>query len=131
MTLATLASHFRPRPAIPALLALLIGLMIALPAAGRPDVGPLVAWGVPIALVVSAGLALAAGFCSFAPPMAWLAVVALASKPLLAVAGAGVRFALLAGTALALAGVAIQGWRVATGRFVPTPDAPADAPPRD
>lgn len=131
MTFATLTGHFRPRPAIPAMLVLLIGLMIALPAAGRPDIGPLVAWGVPIALVVSAGLALAAGFCSFFPPLAWLAVVALASKPLLAVAGAGVRIALLTGAVLAIAALAVQGWRVATGRFVPTPDAPADAPPRD
>jgi hypothetical protein len=131
MNFATLRAHCRPRPAIPALLVLLMGLMIALPAAGRPEVGPLVAWGMPIALVVSAGLALAAGFCSFFPPIAWLAVVALGSKPLLAASAAAIPAALAIGAVLAIAAIGIQGWRVATGRFVPTPGEPADAASRD
>jgi hypothetical protein len=120
MTFETLTAHFRPRPAIPGVLVLVLGLMIALPAAGRPEVGALVAWGVPLALVGSAGLALAAGFCSFFPPIAWLAVIALAAKPLLAIDAPGIPVALSIGALLALAALGIQAWRVATGRFVPT-----------
>lgn len=130
MTLARLAAHFRPRPAIPAMLVLLLGLMLAMPAAGRGDFGPLVVWGVPIALVGSAALALAAGFCSFVPPLAWLGVVALGSRSLLAIPTVTIPVALGIGAALAVAALAIQVWRVATGRFVPTPAESADAPTR-
>ncbi len=132
MGLGRLTAHLRPRPAIPALIVLSIALLIALPAAGRPELGPLVAWGVPIALVVSAGLALAAGFCSFFPPLAWFAFVALAIKPLLALPSAAVLVALALGALLAAAALVIQAWRVATGRFVPTtPGESVEVAPRD
>lgn len=117
-----LLAHCRPQPAIPALLLLLLTLMIALPAARQPQVSALVAWGVPAGLLGSAGLALAAGFCSFFPPLAWLAVAWLASDRLGSIPASLIEPALWAGTAIALLAIAIQGWRVATSRFVPTID---------
>ncbi len=131
MDLETLKAHCRPRPAIPALTVLLMGLMLALPAAGRPEVGPLVAWGVPLALVGSAVLAFAAGFCSFVPPLAWLTVVALGSKSLLALPTAAASASLAAGVALSVAALAIQLWRVATRRFVPSRGDQTDGSPGD
>jgi len=118
--LPQLLAHCRPQPAIPALLVLTLTLMIALPAAGQPQPSALVAWGVPLGLVASAGLALAAGFCSFAPPVAWLALAWFASGSLRTIAAAGIEPALLVGTTVAIVALAIQAWRVGTRRFVPT-----------
>lgn len=125
--LAQLLSHCRPQPAIPALLLLMVTLLMALPAANQTEPGSLIGWGVPIGLLGSAGLALAAGFCSFFPPLAWLATVALISGPLHAIASSAIVPALWSGVAIALCGLGIQAWRVWTGRFVPTID-PIDPP---
>ena len=120
MTPHTLVAHCRPQPAIPAMLLLMLVLLVALPAAGSTPPGALLAWGIPLGLLGSAALALAAGFCSFFPPVAWLAVAWLASGSLRAIAAPLVEPALWAGSAIAAAGLAIQAWRVATRRFVPT-----------
>jgi hypothetical protein len=124
--LRTLLCHCRPQPAIPALLLLMVTLMMALPAANRPQASTLLAWVVPLGLLGSAGLALAAGFCSFFPPLAWLVVAGLASASLRAVAAPSIEPALWAGVAIAVVGLGIQAWRVATRRFVPTIDAGGD-----
>lgn len=118
--LATVLAHLRPQPAIPALLLLVLTLMIALPAANQAAPGMLIAWGVPLGLLGSAGLALAAGFCSFFPPLAWLTIAWLGSASLLAIDTPLIDSALWLGTAVALAAIGVQSWRVATQRFVPT-----------
>jgi hypothetical protein len=120
--LTRVLANCRPQPAIPALLLLLLTLMMALPAANQPQPGALIAWGVPLGLLASAGLALAAGFCSFFPPFAWLALAWLASGRLGSIAAPLIEPALWAGSAIALLAVVIQTWRVATQRFVPTLD---------
>lgn len=120
--LTRVLAHCRPQPAIPALLLLLLTLMMALPAANQPQPGALVTWGVPLGLLASAGLALAAGFCSFFPPLAWLVLAWLASGRLGSIAAALIEPALWAGSAIALLAMVIQSWRVATQRFVPTLD---------
>jgi len=118
--LPTLLAHCRPQPAIPAVLVLMVTLLIALPAAGAAAPGAMVAWGVPLGLLASAGLALAAGFCSFFPPFAWLALAWLAAASLRSIAAPWIEAALWLGSAIAVAAIAIQAWRVATRRFVPT-----------
>jgi hypothetical protein len=120
MTLSKLLAHCRPQPAIPALLLLMVTLLVALPAAGATTPGAAIAWGVPLGLLVSAALALAAGFCSFFPPVAWLAIAWLAAGSLRAIAAPWIEPALWFGSAIAAAALALQAWRVATRRFVPT-----------
>jgi hypothetical protein len=118
--LATLLAHCRPQPAIPALLLLMLTLLVALPAANQTEPSTLVVWIVPLGLLGSAGLALAAGFCSFFPPVAWLAMAWLASSLLRSIAAPLIEPALWAGAAIAVLGLGIQAWRVATRRFMPT-----------
>lgn len=120
MTLNTVLAHCRPQPAIPALLLLMLTLLVALPAAGATTPGAVIAWGVPLGLLGSAALALAAGFCSFFPPVVWLAIAWLAAGSLRAIAVPWIEPSLWVGSAVAVAGIAIQAWRVATRRFVPT-----------
>lgn len=120
MNLNNVLAHCRPQPAIPALLLLMLTLLVALPAAGAATPGALIAWGVPLGLLGSAALALAAGFCSFFPPVAWLAIAWLAAGSLRAIESTWIEPALWFGSAIAAAALAIQAWRVATRRFVPT-----------
>ena len=120
MTLNTVLAHCRPQPAIPAQLLLMLTLLVALPAAGATTPGAVITWGVPLGLLGSAALALAAGFCSFFPPLAWLALAWLAAASLRAIAAPWIETALWLGSAIAVAAIAIQAWRVATRRFVPT-----------
>ncbi len=116
----TVIANSRPQPAIPALLVLLLTLVFAASFAGSPAWG---AWAVAAGIVVSCGLAIAAGFCSVFPPLAWIAVAWLGSdvvqrlsNPLYG------RVAVFAGMLAAGMMVAAQIWRVTTGKFVPTID---------
>lgn len=120
MKLDTVLAHCRPQPAIPALLVLVVTLMIALPASGPSQPGALITWGVPLGLVASAGLALAAGFCSFFPPAAWLAIAWLAAGTLTPASVPAAEPAHWLASGVCLIAFAIQGWRVATRRFVPS-----------
>lgn len=117
----TLLAHCRPQPAIPGLLVLFLTVVIAVftydPGAERS------AWAllIPVALLASCGLAIAASFCSFFPAAAWILVGWWAMK--FTVVGplpAYNRYVLMAGMGAAAAMLILQGWRVATGRFVPT-----------
>jgi hypothetical protein len=118
--LTVIAAHLRPQPAIPAVFVLLLtGLLVRI-AAGQSEPGMLLAWGIPLGLIASAGLALAAGFCSFFPPLAWLCLAWLGSGPLESLPITAARAGLGVGTAVAIAALAIQAWRVITGRFTPT-----------
>lgn len=109
-------ANCRPQPAIPAMLVLVLTLMFA-----ASSVASWAPWAVAAGLVVSCGLAIAAGFCSFFPPLAWLAVAWLAADVLARLPGPLVaRVALLVGTVAAVAMLGAQAWRVKTGRFVPT-----------
>lgn len=127
-TLEKLTANSRPQPAIPAVLVLMIcGLFAG--AAVQAGSGSLAAWGLTAGLLASCGLAVAAGFCSVFPTLAWIGLAWLllgGAAPELAV---HTRVALAAGTFAAAAMTLVQVWRVKTGRFVPTitEDAPEEA----
>jgi hypothetical protein len=113
-------AHLRPQPAIPAAFVLLLTSVLARMAMGASEPGLLMTWGVPLGLLASAGLALAAGFCSFFPPLIWLVLAwwgpLAAPNPKIA----ALPVTLWIATAVAVAGLGIQAFRVATGRFKPT-----------
>jgi membrane protein implicated in regulation of membrane protease activity len=78
-------------------------------------------WLIAAGILVSCGLAIAAGFCSFFPPLAWMALALLCLNSTRAWASPlPVRVAFLAGVFASVVMLAIQAWRVRTGRFVPT-----------
>lgn len=118
-TLETLTANSRPQPAIPAVLVLMIcGLFAG--AAVTAGSGSLAAWGLTLGLLASCGLAVAAGFCSVFPTLAWIGLAWLLfgrTAPALAL---HTQVALAAGTIAAAVMMLVQVWRVRTGRFVPT-----------
>ncbi len=119
-------AHLRPQPAIPAVFVLLLTSVLARMAMGTSEPGLLMTWGVPLGLIASAGLALAAGFCSFFPPLIWLVLAwwgpLAAPNPRIAALPATLWIA----TAVAVAALGIQAWRVSTGRFKPTIEVDQD-----
>lgn len=130
------AANCRPQPAIPALLVLLLcGLYFFMataptlvPGAGAvtPALSLVAAWGITLGVLVSCALAVAAGFCSLFPMLAWIGLSLLLFGSRMALLPWHTRAALLAGIAAAALMVAVQIWRVRTGRFVPTIDDPAE-----
>lgn len=122
MNLNTVLAHCRPQPAIPAMLVLVITLLIALPAAGQPQPGAMVTWGVPLGLLASAGLALAAGFCSFFPPAAWLGIAWLAADTLTPASVPAAAPTHWVASGMCVIALGLQSWRVLTRRFVPSRD---------
>ena len=121
----TLLANFKPQPAIPALFVLLITILAPVmsqgPSAVAGDTGSTFLLLIPVGIVVSCGLAVAAGFCSLFPQMAWIAMATWALKftqsgPLPAYN----YMVLLAGIVVAGAMVILQVWRVRTGKFQPT-----------
>jgi hypothetical protein len=119
-------ANCRPQPAIPAVLVLL--LMVLLPAmSARTGVSEWQLWLIPAGVLASAGLAIAAGFCSLAPQFIWvvlswwgLALVGQTGLP--GWCSAAIYFGMMAVSAMFF----IQIWRVVTGRFVPTVNDPQD-----
>lgn len=119
-----LAANLRPHPAIPAMLVLLFTIVIPV-MSHEPGVaaggGSLLSLLIPVGIVASCGLAIAAGFCSLFPQAAWILVALWALKftdngalP------AYNRYVLIAGMIAAAAMIVAQVWRVRTGRFTPT-----------
>ena len=119
-------AHLRPQPAIPAVFVLLLTSVLARMAMGPSEPGMLMTWGIPLGLLASVGLALAAGFCSFFPPLIWLLLAwwgpLAAPNPKIP----ALTVTLWIATAIACAAVLIQAWRVATGRFTPTIEVDRD-----
>ncbi len=116
-------ANCRPRPAIPAIAALfltvLLPVMSAVPTPGEAATWQLVL--VPVGTVLSCVLAVSAGFCSLAPPALWLLGAGWALS-LIGRAGlpdwqAGIVYACMA---VAGAMIVVQLWRICTGRFIPT-----------
>lgn len=113
-----LVANCRPQPAIPAVLVMMLTLVGASSAAGG---GASAGWLIGAGLLASCGLGIAAGFCSFAPPLAWLGLAWLGRGLFEAAAGAPYTgYALLLCSVAAVAMLGVQAWRVATGRFVPS-----------
>jgi len=127
----SILANSRPQPAIPAVIVLLLSVMVpvlSLEPGTTPDhTSASVAWLLlPLAILASSGLAIAAGFCSFAPPVIWIAMAAWAMK--FTQAGGPMppynRFVLFAGMLACGAMIVFQIYRVRTGRFVPTINDP-------
>ncbi len=113
-------ANSRPQPAIPALLALM--LMVLLPAlSAKTGISAWQIWLIPAGVMVSAGLAIAAGFCSLAPQLIWVALslwgLTLIDKADLP---AWHNMIFYFGLAAVSAMFFVQIWRIVTGRFVPT-----------
>jgi hypothetical protein len=124
-TLEKLTANSRPQPAIPSVLVLMICGVFA-GAAVKAGSSSLVAWGLTAGLLASSGLAVAAGFCSVFPTLAWIGLAWLLLGAAAPAAALHTQVALAAGTIAAAAMTLVQVWRVRTGRFVPTitEDAP-------
>jgi len=118
--LQRILAHLRPQPAIPAVFVLLLTSVLARMALGSSEPGLLMTWGVPLGLLASAGLALAAGFCSFFPPLIWLVLAWWGPLAALNPEIPSLQITLWIATAVALAALGIQAWRVSTGQFKPT-----------
>lgn len=124
-TLESITANARPQPAIPAVLVLMLcGLLAG--AALRAGDGSVTAWALTIGIMASCGLAIAAGFCSVFPPLAWIALAWLLFGTKTAALPLHSQVALGAGAVAAVVMTLAQAWRVRTGRFVPTI---ADEPP--
>ena len=123
----TLLANSRPQPAIPAvallLLAIAIPVMSLAPGETPNHENASLVWLlVPLAILASCGLAVAAGFCSVFPQLAWILIATWALKftqiggPL---PGYNRYFLLVGMLACGLMFI-YQVHRVRTGRFVPT-----------
>ena len=119
-------AHLRPQPAIPAVFVLLLVSLLPRMSVNALEPGALVTWGIPIGLLASAGLALAAGFCSFFPPLIWLVFAWGGPLASIGAAAPAQRAALWVAPAMAIGALGIQAWRVITGRFKPTIERPTD-----
>lgn len=116
-------ANCRPQPAIPAVLAFFVLVLIPLMPAAQPgaEISAWQLWLIPIGVVVSCGLAIAAGFCSVAPPLIWMILapwgLSLAERASLPTIHTTV---MLVGMAAAVLMILVQIWRIRTRRFVPT-----------
>jgi hypothetical protein len=115
--LAQLTANTRPQPAIPGVLLLMLTFIGALVAG--PDGWAV--WWVPIGIALSCSVAIAAGFCSLFPQLAWITLalwgLSLVGRGALAEPS---RYVLLVGIVAAVLMFAVQLWRIRTARFVPT-----------
>ncbi len=132
--LETFTAHCRPQPAIPAVMTML--MLVVFPAmtavstvAQGGDPAGWMQWLIPLGIVTSSGLAVAAGFCSLFPHASWLLLAGWALS-LLRRAGVDEWQVLLlyAGVAAVIGMAGVQLWRIRTRRFVPTIE---DQPARD
>ena len=125
--LESITANSRPQPAIPAILVLLLcGLFAG--SAVQAGSASFAAWGLTVGLLASCGLAIAAGFCSVFPTLAWIALAGLLFRSTVALLAMHSRVALGVGMVAAAAMTFVQIWRVRTGRFVPTISDEASGP---
>jgi hypothetical protein len=116
-------ANCRPQPAIPAVLAFFVLVLIPLMPAAAPaaEISTWQLWLIPAGLAISCGLAIAAGFCSVAPPLIWIVFatwgLSLAERAGLPVVHMAIIYL---GIAVAVIMVFVQIWRIRTRRFVPT-----------
>lgn len=117
-----LVANLRPQPAFPAVvvffLCVLLPAMMHQPGAAT---GSIVLFIVPAGIVLSCGLAVAAGFCSLFPQLVWFGLAVWGLK---VIREHGLpsynEIILFTGMAAAVAMFVYQLWRVRSGQFVPT-----------
>ncbi|MAF83956.1 MAG: hypothetical protein CL797_07640 [Chromatiales bacterium] len=121
----TLLANFRPQPAIPALVVFMLSVLVPAMSAGQNAVagsgGSVFLLLIPVGIVVSCGLAVAAGFCSLFPQGAWIALAVWSLKFTQQGPLPGYNYiVILAGIFILAVMFVVQVWRVQTGRFQPT-----------
>jgi len=117
--LETITANSRPQPAIPAVLVLMLcGLFTG--GAVQAGSASFAAWALTAGLLASCGLAVAAGFCSVFPTLAWIGLAGLLFGARADLLPLHTQVALGAGMLAAAGMTLVQVWRVRTGRFVPT-----------
>lgn len=114
-----ITANSRPQPAIPAVLVLMLCALLT-GAAVQAGSASAVAWVLTLGVVASCALAVAAGFCSVFPTLAWIGLAWLLFGPRVPALALHTQLALGAGTLAAVVMTLVQVWRVRTGRFVPT-----------
>lgn len=118
----TVTANCRPQPAIPAVIVLFLTIVFPVMSYDPGlETRSMLVLLIPVGIVASCGLAVAAGFCSFFPHAAWTLVAAWALKftesgPLPAYNS----WVLKAGMLVCAVMAVVQLWRVRTGRFTPT-----------
>jgi hypothetical protein len=119
--LEAVLANCRPQPALPAVLVFMLTLLLAMSAARNAGDPGWISWLVPLGVLVSAGLAVGAGFCSLFPQAAWL-LLAVWGLPSLTAGGPPpvTLYVVYLGMAAVVVMFVGQLWRIATGRFVPT-----------
>ena len=116
-------ANSRPQPAIPAVLTFFLLVLVPLMPAAAPaaEISTWQLWLIPAGVAISCGLAIAAGFCSVAPPLIWIVFAAwglsLAERAGLPTLHTAIIYL---GIVVATAMVFVQIWRIRTRRFVPT-----------
>ncbi len=116
-----LLANIRPPAAIPAVFVFILFVLLPLVSqSGGANEGSMLGWVVTAGIVVSCGLAVAAGYCSFVPHISWLLLAAYGlrfhSRGLLSDAN----FWLLSiGVLVVLLMFFVQIWRVQNGKFSP------------
>lgn len=117
----SIVANCRPQPAIPAVLVFFLAVLLPMATAGGEAAPGWHDWLIPVGIVASCGLAMAAGFCSFFPQAVWLVLAGWAYR-IAEAAGlpAYNRYLLAAGMLSAVVMLVVQAWRVQTRRFVPT-----------
>ncbi len=116
-----ITANIRPQPAIPAVAVMFLLVLLPALSAQGSDGSDWQFWLVPAGLLASAGLAIAAGFCSLAPHIIWVLLGAWSSNLLARAAFPGWVFAVLYLCLCVTAAMFfVQLWRIRTRRFVPT-----------
>ncbi|HJP39568.1 MAG: hypothetical protein QF483_05445 [Gammaproteobacteria bacterium] len=121
----TLMANFKPQPAMPALIVFVLSVLLPAMSAGQNavagDGGSVFLLFIPVGIIVSCGLAIAAGFCSLFPQGAWIALAVWSLEFMQAESLPGYnRIVLLAGIFIVAVMFVVQVWRVKTGKFQPT-----------
>ncbi len=128
----TMLAHCRPQPAIPAVLVFVLSVLMPITLFGvTGDSASVFVYLIPLGILASAGLAVAAGFCSLFPQALWVLLgfwgLNLTMRGLLPLHNVWV---FRSGVIAMVLMIVFQIWRVRTGKFVPTvhdrPDAVDD-----
>jgi len=110
---------------MPALIVFVLSVLLPAMSAGQNavagDGGSVFLLFIPVGIIVSCGLAIAAGFCSLFPQGAWIALAVWSLEFMQAESLPGYnRIVLLAGIFIVAVMFVVQVWRVKTGKFQPT-----------
>ena len=117
----TLTANCRPQPAIPSVLVFFISVVLPIVVFGvTAESTSVFVYLIPLGILVSAGLAVASGFCSLFPQSFWI-LLGLWGEDLAMRGSIPVYnvWAFRIGVIAMVIMIGVQMWRVRTGKFVP------------